>query len=110
MFPIRIERRYDSGSLYDSPLGYGWSIGLDRRLYDTADGDVLARSLCGIQRRFTPSGSGLESEKTDESEMISHGTFHPTRDDHYDLVSGHRGSPPVTQAGAIPGLFPGGVP
>ena len=56
LFPIVIERRYNSQSTYDSPLGYGWALNHDRRLYEYADGSVALRYRCGRRDRFVFSG------------------------------------------------------
>ena len=56
IFPIAVTRRYDSRSGYDSPVGYGWAINYDRRIYTYPDGSVTLRKECGWKRRFTLSG------------------------------------------------------
>jgi len=56
IFPITITRSYDSRATYDSPVGYGWSINFDRRLYTYPDGSVTLRKECGWKRRFTSAG------------------------------------------------------
>ena len=56
IYPIRLVRRYDSQSRYDSPLGYGWSFNFDLRLYDLADGSVVVRSRCGDRDRYVDVG------------------------------------------------------
>jgi len=56
LFPIDITRRYDSRSSYDSALGYGWSFGFDRRLYQYPDGSVVIRYACGSRDRFVFTG------------------------------------------------------
>ena len=57
LFPIRITRRYDNRSTYDSAIGYGWSLNHDRRLYEYADGSVVIRYGCGAKDRFVYTGS-----------------------------------------------------
>ena len=52
IFPIRMQRRYDSGSTYDSPLGFGWSFSYDMRLYEYPNGLVIVRSHCGLKNRY----------------------------------------------------------
>ncbi|KAF0219658.1 MAG: YD repeat [Geobacteraceae bacterium] len=59
LFPISIERRYNSKSGYDSPMGYGWALNYDKRLYTYPDGSVVIRKETGWKRRFTPSGQGF---------------------------------------------------
>lgn len=56
LFPISIIRRYDSRTSYDSPLGFGWAINYDRRLYSYPDGSITLRKECGWKRRFSLSG------------------------------------------------------
>ena len=57
LFPIRLERAYNSRTSYDSPLGYGWGFErLYERLYKYADGSVTVRRECGQKRRFVYSG------------------------------------------------------
>ena len=51
-FPIRVVRRYDSQSQYDSPLGYGWSFNYDYRLYSYTDGSFVVRTQCGIRQQY----------------------------------------------------------
>lgn len=56
LYPILVNRRYDSRSHYDSPVGYGWSIQHDRRLYQYPDGSVIIRYGCGLRDRFVYTG------------------------------------------------------
>jgi RHS repeat-associated protein len=60
-FAIAITRQYDSQSTFDSPLGYGWSLTYDRRLYEYPDGSVLVRHGCGLRDRYVPAGGGYAS-------------------------------------------------
>jgi len=53
LYPISIERKYNSRSLYDSPLGYGWSLNYDKRLYTNPDGSLTVRKDCGGKNRYT---------------------------------------------------------
>jgi RHS repeat-associated protein len=55
-FPIALDRKYDSQSNFDSPLGYGWSFTNDRRLYEYPDGAVVLRYGCGTRDKFVYSG------------------------------------------------------
>lgn len=55
-FPIVVQRKYDSRSSYDSPLGFGWAFIHDRRLYEYPDGSVLVRHGCGTRDRYVHSG------------------------------------------------------
>jgi hypothetical protein len=58
VFPILIQRKYDSRSTYDSPLGYGWAFMHDRRLYEYPDNSVVVRHGCGTRDRYVASGGG----------------------------------------------------
>ncbi len=53
LYPIAVRRIYNSRSGYDSPLGYGWAVNYDRRLYTYPDGSVTLRKECGWKRRFS---------------------------------------------------------
>lgn len=55
-FPIRLVRKYDSFSEYDTALGYGWAFEHDRRLFEYPDGSVIIRSGCGRRDRFVNTG------------------------------------------------------
>ncbi|MCP3672235.1 MAG: hypothetical protein GY814_17745, partial [Gammaproteobacteria bacterium] len=48
-YPINFGRRYDSQATYDSPMGYGWSHGHDKRLYEYPDNSVVIRHDCGLR-------------------------------------------------------------
>jgi RHS repeat-associated protein len=57
--PIRIVRQYDSQSRYDSPLGYGWSLTYDLRLFTQPPttgpvGNVVVRGWEGRRWRYLP--------------------------------------------------------
>jgi RHS repeat-associated protein len=58
LYPITIQRRYNSRSGYDSPLGYGWALNFDKRIYTYPDGSVTLRKECGWKIRFTWSAAG----------------------------------------------------
>lgn len=79
VFPILIQRKYDSRSSYDSPLGYGWSFLHDRRLYEYPDNSVVVRHGCGTRDRYVFSGGGYVtptgSMLSDLSEQPD-GSFH----------------------------------
>lgn len=82
LFPITIVRRYNSASTYDSPLGYGWSLNHDRRLYEYPDGSVVVRYDCGWRDRFVFSGGAYVSPQDGrEGRLVEHpdGTFVYTR-------------------------------
>jgi RHS repeat-associated protein len=59
IYPMTIQRRYNSTSAYDSPLGYGWALNYDKRLYTYPDGSVIVRKDCGKKLRFTWSAGGF---------------------------------------------------
>ncbi|MCP4304226.1 MAG: hypothetical protein GY788_04945, partial [bacterium] len=59
VYPIRLSRRYDSKSTYDSPLGYGWSFSHDLKLFQYPDGSVTIRNSCGYRLRFELQGGTL---------------------------------------------------
>ena len=63
VFPIRIQRRYDSNATYDSPLGYGWAFQHDRRLFEYPDGSVIIRSGCGKKNRFEFTGGAYQKPR-----------------------------------------------
>jgi RHS repeat-associated protein len=58
VMPILIQRKYDSRSSYDSPLGFGWAFLHDRRLYEYPDNSVVVRHGCGTRDRYVSSGGG----------------------------------------------------
>ncbi len=53
LFSIRVTRSYNSKTTYDSPLGYGWAINYDKRLYIYADNSATVRRECGGKMHFT---------------------------------------------------------
>jgi RHS repeat-associated protein len=59
VLPIVIQRKYDSRSTYDSPLGYGWAFLHDRRLYEYPDNSVVVRHGCGTRDRYVLSGGAF---------------------------------------------------
>jgi RHS repeat-associated protein len=79
IFPISVSRRYDSRTTYDSPVGSGWAINYDRRLYTYPDGSVTLRKECGWKRRFScPQAPGNCSSPIGESGILvknEDGTF-----------------------------------
>ena len=60
VFSIRILRRYDSQSDYDSPLGYGWSHNYDVRLYKYPDSTIVVRSRCGQRDEYDWNGNSYQ--------------------------------------------------
>ncbi len=63
VFPIRIQRRYESNATYDSSLGYGWAFVHDRRLFEYPDGSVIIRSGCGKKNRFEFTGGTFQKPR-----------------------------------------------
>lgn len=55
-YPIRLARRFDSRSEFDTALGYGWAFDHDRRLFKYPDGSVIIRSGCGRRDHFIKTG------------------------------------------------------
>ncbi len=70
LYPIRITRSYNSKTTYDSPLGYGWAINYDKRLYTYPDNSVTVRRDCGAKSRFTWSGPGYVGQTGDSGSLI----------------------------------------
>ena len=69
-FPIIITRRYDSRSTYDSPVGYGWALNYDRRIYTYPDGSVTLRKECGWKKRFSWSVAGYINPAGDNGLLV----------------------------------------
>jgi len=91
LYPIRITRSYNSKTTYDSPLGYGWAINYDKRLYTYADNSATVRRECGKKYRFAwYSPSGFTSLSTDAGILVQNtdGTYSYTdiygEKEHYD--------------------------
>jgi RHS repeat-associated protein len=61
LYPISLSRRYNSRTSYDSPIGFGWAFGYDKRIYTYPDGSVTLRHENGWKKRFTLSGSSYIS-------------------------------------------------
>jgi RHS repeat-associated protein len=59
IYPITIQRQYNSTSVFDSSLGYGWALNYDKRLYLYPDGSAIVRKNCGQKLRFTWSVLGF---------------------------------------------------
>ncbi|MCL4685981.1 hypothetical protein KJ059_14655 [Myxococcota bacterium] len=56
VYPIRVRRVYDSASVYDSVVGYGWSLTSDIRLFRFDDGTVMVRHPGGRRDRYVFTG------------------------------------------------------
>ena len=85
VFPIVVQRKYDSRSSYDSPLGYGWSFLHDRRLYEYPDNSVVVRHGCGTRDRYVFSGG---SYVTPVGSMLSNLSEQPDGSFHLKYLNG----------------------
>ena len=91
LHPITITRSYNSITTYDSPLGYGWALNYDKRLYTFADNSVTLRRECGGKLRFQWFGPGFVGTTGDSGSLIQNidGTFTYTsmsgEKDNYDI-------------------------
>ncbi len=83
LYPITIQRRYNSKSGYDSQLGYGWALNHDRRIYTYPDGSVTLRKECGWKRRFTLSGGSYVTPLGEAGTLVKNadGSFTYTEKD-----------------------------
>ena len=77
LYPITIQRQYNSTSAYDSSLGYGWSLNYDKRIYTYPDNSVIVRKDCGRKLRFIRSGSGFTSPSGEYGSIVQNidGTY-----------------------------------
>lgn len=84
LIPIKIGRYYDSMTSYDSPLGYGWSLTFNERLFRAADGAILMRRDNGVRSEFVESGGAYVTPGSERGELIENPdgtfTFTETRD------------------------------
>jgi hypothetical protein len=84
LVPIKIGRYYDSQVSYDSPLGYGWSMTFNERLYRTPDGSIVMRRDSGVRRVFVESGGAYVTPAGERGELVENPdgtfTFTETRD------------------------------
>jgi RHS repeat-associated protein len=83
VYPIAITRNFNSQTSYDSPLGYGWAINYDKRLYIYPDYSVTVRRQCGGKTRFTWIGPGFVSSVGDSGTLIQNGDGTYTYRDKY---------------------------
>lgn len=89
---IRVVRRYDNQSRYDSPLGYGWAFTYDRRLFKYTDGSVVVRTGCGVRHKYLKVGGSYQSSTGRRTRLVENGngTFtvvYPSgRKDQYDAL------------------------
>jgi RHS repeat-associated protein len=84
LIPVVITRSYDNMSQYDSPLGFGWSLSYNERLYEYKDGTVIIRRECGERGTFIPDGGGYKSPS------FSWGTLYKNDDGTFTLKKGRR--------------------
>ncbi len=70
LYPINVTRSYNSRTSYDSPLGYGWGLNYDKRLYTYPDGSVTVRRDCGGKKRFTWSVLGYTGSTGDTGTLV----------------------------------------
>jgi RHS repeat-associated protein len=91
-FPIRIIRNYDSGSVYDSPLGFGWALNVDKRIYKYADNSIIVRESCGRRIRYLDVGGSYQAEEktlkvslTENSDGSFVRTFPNGKKEFYDI-------------------------
>ncbi|RKX26678.1 MAG: hypothetical protein DRP46_10590, partial [Candidatus Zixiibacteriota bacterium] len=77
VFPIRFIRYYNSRSIYDSPLGYGWDFSYNERLFTYSDGSVVIRWSTGFKKRFVFSGGAFVSDDGLPGDLVQNpdGTF-----------------------------------
>jgi hypothetical protein len=83
-FPIVIQRQYISSSQYDSPLGYGWALNHDKRLYNYLDGTIVVRKDCGQKVLFVPGSNGFEPKSVKGVSLVQdvvNGTYTFTESD-----------------------------
>jgi hypothetical protein len=84
LIPIKIGRYYDSKVAYDSPLGYGWSMTFNERLFRTPTGNIIMRRDSGGRREFVNSGSTYVTPAGERGELVENPdgtyTFTETRD------------------------------
>ncbi len=69
-YPINVTRSYNSRTSYDSPLGYGWGLNYDKRLYTYPDGSITVRRECGGKKRFTWSILGYTGSTSDTGTLV----------------------------------------
>ena len=91
VYPISIQRQYHSSSAYDSPLGYGWALNYDKRIYTYPDGSVTLRRDCGKKQWFTWSVAGFIPPQGEYGSLVQNvdNTYTYTAKDgskeHYDI-------------------------
>ena len=73
LYPISLSRRYNSRTSYDSPIGYGWAFGFDKRIYTYPDGSVTLRHENGWKKRFTATGGNYVSPLGDTGILVQNG-------------------------------------
>ncbi|MGA1826369.1 MAG: RHS repeat-associated core domain-containing protein [bacterium] len=93
LIPIVISRFYDNQTQYDSPMGYGWSLSYNHRLYKYQDGSVVLRKASGLKRVFVFSGGGYVSPPGEKGTLVENpdGSFtyiYPRGRKHYFDLEG----------------------
>ncbi|MEX2964343.1 RHS repeat-associated core domain-containing protein [Microbulbifer sp. TYP-18] len=73
-YPIRLVRRFDSRSEFDTAIGYGWAFDHNRRLFEYPDGSVLLRSGCGRRHTFVFTGGAYVTPRdAPQGTLTEHG-------------------------------------
>ena len=70
---ITLNRWYQSGSYYDSPLGFGWSYAYNVRLYFTAENNAIVREGCGAEHTFVFTGGTWQAPANYDLALINNG-------------------------------------
>ncbi len=73
VYPIKLIRKYDSKTIYDSPLGFGWAFNHDRRLFEYKDLSVIIRKGCGERAKFVYTGGTYVTPAGTKGELASDG-------------------------------------
>jgi len=81
--PIQIKRRYATQHTYNGPLGYGWAMTHNERLYRLKDGSLLLRRGDTTKDQFTANGDDTYSPLLDVYEHITQ-----LQDGSYKLLQG----------------------
>jgi YD repeat-containing protein len=98
LIPIIMIRYYDNMSQYDGPLGFGWSLSYNERLYEYKDGTVIIRRGCGDRGTFIPDGGGYKSPS------LTWGTLYKNDDNSFTLKRGKRPLRHFDEKGRLAGI------
>ena len=88
--PIELGRSYDSRSMYDSPLGYGWSFSYNERVFENRDGSIVMRTKSGYRYIFVHDGGTYRTPRGLKGTLEEDGTGaytfreHDGRKRHFD--------------------------